>query len=222
MKSLHKLMILFIVFSNQLSMAQKESIFGLWEVEKVSMGGKSVTPIAKWARYSKKGTYESGNGWLKSIDGTWTFDSKSNVITSTDLLGFKDKLGGFKVSHQGKKMIWKRNEFGQVVTVLFKRIEKLPMAPSDYLEGVWINNDNPQEKLHFRWDRILVTYAKSSKSSSYWHINGHRPEITLLPHQKEGKVESWQIIVNDQNLTMKGVSITNKGLIKKYRRTNQL
>jgi len=205
--------------------AQNKPFIGLWEVEKVSMGDQSMTPIAKWAKYNTDGTYESGNGWLKSYDGTWSYDAEKNYLESIDLLGIKDELGGFTISFEGKKMIWKRMEFGNEVTVLLKPITKLPMAPADYLTGVWVSNNKEGlvQKIHFRWDRIVISYdEKNQKDSGYWHIHGHKPEITILPHSENNNVESWRIEVNETTLKMIGLSDTNKGVTKAYTRTNKL
>lgn len=223
MKSILKPLLFFLLITLQISCASEPSFIGLWEIEKVSMGDRTMTPVAKWAKYNTDGTYESGNGWLKSIDGTWSFNDETKQITSFDLLGIKDEMGGFAVSFSDQKMIWKREEFGNMVQVTFKRIEKLPLSTADYLEGVWVLNGETKEKLHFRWDRIINFYnSENQKTSGYWHINGHRPEITVLPHTQGKEVEGWMIDVNEKELKMTGVSDTNKGAVKIYTRTNKL
>ncbi|MAD96079.1 MAG: hypothetical protein CMB99_02015 [Flavobacteriaceae bacterium] len=223
MKSILKITFAVLILNVHLSYAQKQPFIGFWEVEKVSMGDRSMTPVAKWVKLHEDGSYESGNGWLKSIDGKWSYDEEKKYIESKDLLGIKDKLGGFTISFTADQMIWKRTEFGNEVRVQFKRITKLPMAPADYLEGVWISEGNTKEKIHFRWDRIVVFYdADYKRTTGYWHIHGHRSDITILPHTKSKSAESWRITVDKTTLNMTGISNSNKGVERKFKRTNVL
>ena len=121
------------------------------------------------------------------------------------------------------------------VKVTLSPIEELPVAPSDYLEGLWdlveiTENDisildsfdgKDEHKLHFRWDRIFINYSPDGERlTGYWHIHGHRPDITLLPHQEDGTVESWRVEVNEKELLMTGLSDSNRTIQRKYVRRN--
>ena len=123
------------------------------------------------------------------------------------------------------------------MTVMLKPIEKLPMSTADYLKGIWglveitdngvsILDDFDQEKKHklfIRWDRIYINFTPDGKKlTGYWHINGHRPEITLLPHQDNGTAESWRVEVNEKELLMTGISERNRTIQRKYVRRNTL
>ena len=46
-------------------------IEGLWEIEKVKVGDKEMTPIARWVRLNPDKSQKSGNGWFQHSIGTW-------------------------------------------------------------------------------------------------------------------------------------------------------
>ncbi|WP_373395891.1 hypothetical protein V8V91_15015 [Algoriphagus halophilus] len=176
--------------------AQKEKVVGFWAVENVKVGEENMTPVAKWFKINQDGTYQAGNGWLQNGEGHWDFDAKTNKYAAQDNLDVEDDFGDFDVSFTGEKMIFEREEEGMHVKVILVPTEKLPMSPTDYLEGIWdlveiteneqsILNEFDGEgkhKLFIRWDRIYINFSPEGKRlSGYWHINGHRPEITLLP-----------------------------------------
>lgn len=215
--------------------AQSQSPIGFWAIEKVSIGDQAMTPIAKWSKIHADGTYESGNGWLQSARGTWQFDPKTHVFSANDPLDVADEFGGFTVSFEGDKMYWEREEEGMPVKVTLKPIDKLPMSPADYLEGIWDLEEitengasiladydpNNKRKIFMGWDRIYRDFdAEGRRSSGFWHIDGHRPEITLLPHQQGKSPEGWRIEVNEKTLTMTGISDSNQDIQKKYIRRN--
>lgn len=214
---------------------QTEKITGLWTVEHVAVGKESMTPVAKWFRINPDGTYQAGNGWLQNGSGYWNYDLKNNLYTPTDPLDIADEFGGFTVSFDGTKMLWEREEEGMPVTVTLRPVEKLPMSPADYLKGIWdlveITENNVsvlgdfdqenQHKLFIRWDRIYINFSPEGKKlAGYWHINGHKPEITLLPHQEGENPESWRIEVNKEELLMTGISGSNQSIQRKYVRRN--
>ncbi len=215
--------------------AQKEDIIGFWEVEKVAVGAKNKTPVAKWVKINRDGTYNTGNGWLQNGQGKWNYDAENNMYSATDPLDVADEFGGFIVSFENGKMLWEREEEGMQVKVTLIAIEKLPMSPADYLEGIWdlveiTENEQSiledfdgedKHKLFIRWDRIYVNFSpEGKKRSGYWYINGHKPEITLLPHQEDGKPENWRIEVNNKELLMSGISDSNRSIHRKYVRRN--
>jgi hypothetical protein len=234
-KELKTLFVLALTLFSFATYAQTERIIGLWGVEKVAVGEQSMTPVAKWFRINPDGTQQAGNGWLQNGNGHWNYDSKKNLFTATDPLNVADEFGGFTVSFDGTKMLWQREEEGMPVTITLIPIEKLPMSPADYLKGIWdlveitekgtsILNDFDQEdkhKLFIRWDRVFINFSpEGEKLTGYWHIHGHKSEITLLPHQEDGTVESWRIEVNEKELLMTGISESNRTIQRKYVRRN--
>lgn len=234
-KELNFIMAFILLLLSFHTYAQKENIIGFWEVEKVAVGKKSMTPVAKWFKINPDGTYQAGNGWLQNGQGNWNYDTKNNIYSATDSLDIADEFDGFKVSFENGKMFWEREEEGMPVKVNLVPIEKLPMSPADYLKGLWdlveiteneqsILDDFDREdkhKLFIRWDRIYINFGpEGEKITGYWHIHGHKPEITFLPHQEAEKPESWRIEVNHKELTMSGISDSNRTIKRKYVRRN--
>ena len=235
MKYILQLLIISSIFLAQTLYGQKSRMIGLWEAINVDAGEEKMTPVAKWFRFKEDGTTDSGNGWLKNYDGTWEYYAEKNTFSSNDPLGIKDEAGPFKVSFDKEYMYWEREEDGMPVKVTLKPIVKLPMSPADYLIGIWgmesITEDgvsikdqfdlNGKHYLQIRWDRIYRNRNSEGEiSTGYWHIHGHRSEITLLPHS-EGKIaESWEIEVNEKELLMVGISDTNRNIERKYVRRN--
>lgn len=209
------------------SAAQTSSLVGFWEMTSVSMGTESMTPIAKWITLKKDHSYTSGNGWIQNSAGSWKFDKETHILTSIDSLGISEDFAGFKVSFEGKNMIWERQENGMLVKVTLKPITEKPMAPADYLVGLWKlqNNDQSPEdynRIFIRWDRIYNEYVdQKKKTSGYWHINAHKPEVTFLPHQEGKMPETWRISVNKTELVLTGLSDSNKGKQLHYSRLHE-
>ena len=227
--------VLMLVTTLCVSCHQDAALVGLWEIEKVLVGKKQMTPVAKWTRINADGSYQSGNGWLQSADGVWRYDEANSVFVATDSLDVEDEFGGFKLSFDNGNMYWEREEEGMPVKVTLVPIEKLPTAPADYLEGIWdlveitkadvsILNDFDKANKHrlfIRWDRIYIDIdAQGQRNSGYWHIHGHRSELTLLPHEADKTPESWQIEVNTKELIMTGKSDTNQDIRRVYARRN--
>ena len=234
-KQLNFTLIILLISCSFSIYAQKENLIGLWEIEKVEVGEENMTPVAKWTKINADGTFQSGNGWLQNSRGIWNYDNENNKYSATDSLDIFDEFGGFTVSFDQKKMFWEREEEGMQVKVTLGLIHELPMATSDYLEGMWQLVDisekgqsileefeNAQEhKLFIRWDRMYMKFSSEGKKlTGYWHINGHKPEITLLPHQADENVESWRVEVNKKELIMTGISDSNKMIERKYIRKN--
>ncbi|GAA0194899.1 hypothetical protein GCM10009122_58770 [Fulvivirga kasyanovii] len=210
-----------------------QDITGLWKVSKVEVAGKVMTPVAKWTNIKEDGTYESGNGWLQNSLGTWAYDEASRQFATSENIGIRDEYDAFEVSFEGAAMIWKRKEDGMDVVVTLENITDLPMSTADQLHGLWdlqdiisggnsitstFDKDN-RYYLFMRWDRIYVKRnSKGEKLSGYWHIDGHRPEITLLSHQPDTTPESWQVEVDDDKLKLTGISDSNKGLIMTFKK----
>jgi hypothetical protein len=214
-----------------------QSVEGFWEVEQVKAAGKVVTPVAKWFKINPDGTFQSGNGWLQNAEGTWTFDKTHNTFLATERNGLVDKYGAFKVTLNSSQMSWERKEDGDQLVVRLKRIEELPKSPADRLVGVWdlkeMTREGKSEKSTFdpqdnyyifiRWDRIYVERAEDGgKSYGYWHINGHRPELTMISMKDEKSREAWAVEVDDKTLKLIGISETNKGCQMGFGRINHI
>ena len=71
------------------------SIVGLWEVEKVSMGDHSMTPIARWMKFESDNTQVSGNGWLQHSYGNWSLTGKD--LSVEDFNGVSDNTNPFSI-----------------------------------------------------------------------------------------------------------------------------
>lgn len=213
--------------------SQIDSLTGLWKINKVMVGDEEMSPVAKWTRIHENGTFESGNGWLKISEGTWSFDREDHIFKPVDPLDVKDEFGGFVVSFEKDQMRWKREEEGMDVEVTLVSVKNIPMAPADYLEGLWdlaeITDDgvsvlkdfDPEDKhrLFIRWDRIYVNInPDGERSSGYWHIHAHKPELTLLSHVSGVPPEGWIIEVELRTLQMTGISESNKNIIRSYTR----
>lgn len=208
---------------------QEERLGGLWLVEQVVVGNETMTPVAKWFRIEPDGTYQAGNGWLQNNRGTWSYNADKNLYTAEDTLDVADEMGGFEVHFQDEKMVWKRQEEGVQVSVILRHIEALPMAPADLFKGMWelvaaTDNEESTEakyphKLHIRWDRIYRSIDPEGKrTSGYWHMHGHKAEVTLLPRATGESPTTWHLEVNEKELVMKGISANNQGVVKTYRR----
>ncbi|NNC69785.1 MAG: hypothetical protein HKN90_03070 [Flavobacteriaceae bacterium] len=230
MKTRSTAILIFILFFVSKTFGQK--IIGLWEVKEVKIGSQVMTPMAKWTKIQENGTYKSGNGWLQNAVGTWTFDKKKSLFSMSKTNGIIDEFGPFTVEFTDIGMNWLREEEGTIVSVALQKIKELPKGISHKVVGLWgldsITKDGNEEKIEIgsekneyifiRWDRIYINRSKSDRSSGYWHMHGHKPELTLLPHSEGQNAESWLIEVSDTFLKLSGVSETNKKIEKNYKR----
>lgn len=219
----YALILLLSTFSFFAASAQQKAPTGFWSIAKVSVGDRSMTPVARWNKINEDGTFSSGNGWLQSMKGTWSWNEELAQFKPTDKLGLDDPFGPFTVEMTDEGMTWTRMEEGMEVVVHMVPITELPMAPADYLEGKWVQTSPAIEgrpaRLFFRWDRIVLLYAESGeKSSGYWHINGHRSNITILPHHSDQQALSWRIEVGENELVMVGISDDNRDEKLTYKR----
>lgn len=234
-KELTFIMVFTFVLLSSRTYAQKENITGFWEIAQVVVGEESMTPVAKWFKITSDGCYQTGNGWLQNGQGFWHYDAEKNRYTAIDSLDVADEFGGFAVSFENGNMIWEREEEGMPVKVTLVPIEEMPMSPADYLKGIWDLVEITEEgksiltafdgedkhRLFIRWDRVYINFSPEGKKlTGYWHIHGHKPEITLLPHQEGGTPESWKIEVNREELLMSGLSDSNRSVVRKYVRRN--
>lgn len=218
------------------SITEAQPVVGFWEIREVKVGSEVMTPVAKWTRINMDGSYQSGNGWLQNSEGNWTYDEKQKAFLPKETNGLSDPFGAFQVSMNNGEMVWEREEEGMTVSIVLKPIEELPQAPADRLTGLWelqqVTRDrkvvttafDPDNRhyIFFRWDRIYVARTPAGeRATGYWHINGHRPEITLLPHREGAAPESWRIMATDTELKMSGISDSNEDTERIYRRIHE-
>lgn len=216
-----------------LAIGQENQMTGLWGVEKVSAGDQEMTPVAKWFRINEEGTYQSGNGWMQNSEGTWEYDEQHQTYLPTTKNGFVDEFGAFSVHFEEEKMLWQRKEEGMNVTVTLSQLDELPKAPADLVQGLWDleqiqenGNDftedfdpNNRFYLFIRWDRIYNERNEhGERTSGYWHMNGHRPEITLMSHQEGSQPDTWNVEANDSELVLRGLSDWNQNIEMSFRR----
>lgn len=206
---------------------------GFWEVEKVTVGDQTMTPVAKWFRIENDGTYTGGNGWLQNMEGTWEYDEENNSYLPKENKGLVDPFGAFTVSFDVEKMIWTREEEGMEVNVSLVPIESMPKSPADQIVGLWdleeadslgtkmIPKLDPEGKyyLFIRWDRMYVERNKDGqRKTGYWHMHGHRPELTILPHDSGQSPKSWTVSFENKKLILTGNSDSIKDLELRFNR----
>lgn len=194
-----------------------KSIYGIWEVSSVSMGDQSMTPIAKWFNIKADGSSTSGNGWLQNSKGTYRYDESSMTYLPINEFGVKDSYGAFTIKELTEDlMVWTHEEDGALITVQLKKVIEIPKGPADKLVGLWKPENNEQNTLRIRWDRIYVEMKNEKRSTGYWHIHGHKPEVTFLPHSKDSEPETWKIEVVASKLIMSGLSDSNRDEVQNF------
>lgn len=220
------LILIFLVFTPiTLVIGQQNQVAGFWGVENVQAGDQEMTPVAKWFRINEDATYQSGNGWLQNSEGTWKYDEQNHTYEPTTKNGLVDEFGAFSVQFKDDKMVWQRAEEGMNVTVTLSRIDELPKAPADLVHGLWdleqvlengnditadFDNEN-RYYLFIRWDRLYTERtADGERTSGYWYMDAHHPEITLMSHQEGRQPETWNVNVNISNLVLTGLSDSNR------------
>lgn len=238
MKTSLKLLLIVITALAATAYGTTESqVEGLWIMERVQVGGKEMTPIAKWTHIHSDGTYESGNGWLKSSEGTWTYDPAEQTFLPEETNGLIDPFGAFKVTFEGENMKWTREEERVQVTVTMRRSEELPIAPADQVQGLWdltkvnkngqnITDTYDPENNHYlfiRWDRVYVERTpEGDRNTGYWHMNGHNPEMTILSHNPEQASLNWTLqFEGGEILEMRGASESNEDITLFYSRIRE-
>lgn len=229
----NKINILTIILLASTFQANAQSVIGFWEVTSVTVGDRLMTPVAKWSKINSDGTQESGNGWTKNAHGTWSFDEKSNEYLPLSKNGVKDELGAFVVHFSEIGMTWERIEEGMKVVVSLIPITEMPTAPADKLPGLWTLSSvlkadkeikttvDPNEKqfIHIRPDRRYELRLREAQVEyGVWHINGHRPELTLLSDNREDENKVYSISFEQSQLIMKQKN--NDDLIFVYDKKN--
>jgi hypothetical protein len=217
-KSMRKILLLSLALFLLLIQSHAQSVSGFWVVNKVSVGDRSMTPVAKWFKNNKDGTFQSGNGWTQNSVGTWTYDKETKEFIPTNTNGLKDEYGPFQVSFSGDNMIWERQEDGMKVVVTLSEINEMPIAPADQIVGLWsLSNVKKMEEdastgvdpdgnpyLFIRPDRLYrIRNADATFDNGYWHMDGHNPEFHLINHNREKAVQIFTISFRGNQLFMK-------------------
>ncbi len=228
-----QLILLITLFSY---MTSAQPVIGFWEIKEVKVGDKLMTPVARWTRINKDGTYQSGNGWHQNSEGTWQFNAEASTFFPSETNGIKEPFGAFHVSVNGKNMIWQRMEGGMNVKVTLAPINKLPKSTADQIVGLWDLTDALQEKqsikaqfdpenkyyIFIRWDRVYVKRtSKGEQETGYWYINAHQPEVTFINENEKETHQRWRISVNNSELTLYGISESNKNTKLLFQRVNE-
>jgi hypothetical protein len=132
-------------------------------------------------------------------------------------------------------MLWSRTEEGMEVTVILKRIDKLPTAPPDKLYGIW--NLNKVEKegvdvseefrldenayLFIRWDkRFEMQFAPDDRLSGIFNTHGHRTEVEFI-YNNDCIRERYAYVSGDSTLMLELLSGMDKTVFH-FSRSNQL
>ena len=182
-----------------------ESIEGLWEVQSVKAGEESVTPNARWIRFNQDHSQVSGNGFFQHTIGTWSFNPENRHLDIVDSNGLDNSYGPFEVSFIDDKMVWEREEDGFDVKVTLSKADELPQTYGDNLLGLWKlvessapnqyfpNNVSELDYIFFRWDRRFVVGRGGERVHGVYHVNGHKPEVDLIPYSDDLKRIFWAI-----------------------------
>ncbi len=195
-----------------------QSVVGFWKVTSVTVGKRSMTPVAKWFRNNEDGTFQSGNGWTKNAYGKWSFDKEKNEFVPVNENGVKDEFGSFKVSFAEEGMIWTRDEEGMKVIVNLLPITEMPIAPGDKIKGLWqlaavkegdkdiISSFDPKQKqyLLIRTDmKYKLRHSDEHIEKGYWHIDLHKPMFTLMNYNREIENQVFSVEFKKDQLMMK-------------------
>ena len=212
----------------------KPPIAGLWVVSEVSIGDQQMTPIGKWTELHEEGTFRTGNGWMQNSKGIWSWDAGKNSISVSTENSPVDPFGPFTLSLEGEQMLWSREEEGRQVTVRWERIDRLPEAPADQIQGLWdlveaeeggnsvMEDLDPSGKRHifFGWDRIYrQDRTPEGRQTGFWHMDGHRPWLTLIPHDDSRPREYWQIEFEPEGALF--LKKEDSGAVRKYVRLDR-
>lgn len=193
------------------------SIEGLWVVKKVKVGDKEMTPNARWMRFNKDSTQQSGNGWFQHSYGTWRMNNEKQELSVTDSNGTKDPYEPFKVKIDKDVMTWTRTEDGENVIVTLEKSKELPASYGDKIIGLWkleeatgegkyfspTKNKQTSDYIFFRWDRQFVLHSGKGRINGVYNVNGHRPQVELIPYGEGMDRDFWQVDFEENVITLK-------------------
>jgi len=213
---------------------QQPSIEGLWVVKQVKVGNREMTPNARWMRFNADSTQQSGNGWFQHSYGTWKMNNKTQELSVIDLNEINDPYEPFKVRIENNMMNWTRTEDGENIEVTLEKSEQLPATFGDKILGLWkleeaIGDDeyfSPNENeptsdyIFFRWDRRFVLNSKKAKVNGVYNVNGHKPEVELIPDNEQLNRSVWQIDFEENAIDLKLLN-TDSLVSRKFARIHE-
>lgn len=224
--------VVLLVTATQIYAQNVDHLTGIWVVEKVKVGGKEMSPDAKWTRLNVDFTQESGNGWFQHSYGGWSFDENTNELTISTTNGVLDPYGSFNVTIENDIMNWKRIEDGMNVLVSLKRSNALPTAFRDKLLGLWgmqnstgdselfTGNNSGDSYLFIRWDGKYVIGEGKEKQYGVYNIHAHKPQVEFIPYGKNKERSFWMIGYEDESLELTLVNSTEV-VTRKFIRINE-
>lgn len=197
-----------------LSCKRESPIEGLWVVQEVKVGNRELTPDARWTRFNSDFTQESGNGWYQHSQGTWDLNAETGKLSIANTNGIIDENEPFSVRFEDSKMYWTRLEEGAQVQVMLEKAEKLPSTNGDKVMGLWQLNESIGEGQYFkktgisdylllRWDRKFVIRSDGKKIYGVFNVNGHKPEIELIPYGEGLERDFWSIEFGQSAISLK-------------------
>ncbi len=194
----------------------ENSIEGLWVVKQVKVDDEPMTPDARWTRFNADYTQQSGNGWFQHSYGTWSFDEKTKEIKIINENGIIDTNPPFTVEFENDLMSWRRTEEGHQVHVILEKSEALPKTFGDQLLGLWklteavgkgqyfsdsFEEEN-QDYMFLRWDKRFVIGLEGQQIHGVYNVNGHKPELELIPYGENYKRDFWKVDFGENSITL--------------------
>lgn len=184
-----------------------------------------MTPAARWVRFNKNFTQQSGNGWYQHSEGTWEFNSVTKELKINNTNGYVDDYAPFKARVERNVMYWNRIEDGQEVEVLLHRADSIPESHIDKVMGVWdlvkaTENSaditaqyDPESKwyIYYRWDRrFIIQNTPKGRLSGIYNVNGHVPAMEMVYDGTDCKRENWKFMVTQDSLILTSVGNDNE------------
>lgn len=210
---------------------QKNSIVGLWVVEEVKVGEEIMTPNARWMRFNKDSTQQSGNGWLQHSIGIYSYNNTHKELRITNTNGYKDTYEPFKVKLQDEKMLWSRTEDSVNVTIVLKKTKKLPQSDGNKLLGVWslvkitengqdvtqLYNEEQKNYLYMRWDgKFIVNNSTAGKTRGIYNVHAHKPQVELIVSINDSlQKETWKFEATDSTVVFTNTPTKTKKYYKR-------
>jgi len=205
-----------------MSCGSNKKLIGLWQIDKVKVGSEEMTPIARWTRFNEDQSQASGNGWMQHSVGTWEYHRNKNELSVVNTNGIKDEFGPFMMRHlDDDQMSWVREEEGQQVEVVLKRITNIPTAPANKLLGVWklVSKKGEDESayLFLRWDRIIIN-REAGKDRKYgmYKTHGHRQQLQIIYYGDPLSEENWDYRLDSDDELM--LENKGQGTVLRYKR----
>ena len=165
-----------------ISTFSQAQITGLWEVTLVEVGGQTPTPTAKWFDLKEGGQMLSGNGGVINQWGSWQAPKEQQTLLFSQASGEQDPAGPFTITQlTTDQMTWKRNEEGMEVVIQLKKVNRLPLANWDLLQGGWTVKEIYSSAEHqtrpptaaehntyfFRWDHLYKASGGNDKGDTW-------------------------------------------------------